>query len=85
MKSKGTLLATGKPTSTTEGEGNVISTKSVMQRVLMSDPTLRTLFWLEEEENRKKKKTASTLKPGKCRRIISSHFLCLVNIVTFCF
>eukprot|EP01032_Pedospumella_encystans_P008179 gene8179-9738_t len=63
-KSKGTPLATGKPTSTTEGEGNVISTKSVMQRVLMSDPTLRTLFWLEEEENRKKKKAASTMKPG---------------------
>ena len=64
-KSKATPLATGKQTSTTEGEGNVISTKSVMQRVLMSDPTLRTLFWLEEEENRKKKKTASTLKQGK--------------------
>jgi hypothetical protein len=28
--------------------------KSIMQKVLMSDPTLRTLFWLEEEENRKK-------------------------------
>lgn len=29
--------------------------KSIMQNVLMSDPTLRTLFWLEEQENLKKK------------------------------
>jgi hypothetical protein len=31
------------------------TTKSIMQKVLMSDPTLRILFWLEEEENRKKR------------------------------
>lgn len=31
------------------------TSKSIMQKILMSDPTLRTLFWLEEEENRKKK------------------------------
>lgn len=31
------------------------NSKSIMQKILMSDPTLRTLFWLEEEENRKKK------------------------------
>jgi hypothetical protein len=37
------------------GAGDVTS-KSMMQRVLLSDPTLRTLFWLEAEENRKKKK-----------------------------
>lgn len=29
--------------------------KSIMQNVLMSDPTLRTLFWLEEQENQKKR------------------------------
>jgi hypothetical protein len=37
------------------GAGDVTS-KSMMQRVLLSDPTLRTLFWLEAEENKKKKK-----------------------------
>lgn len=52
--SKSTVEAvTTKHTSMNEGE--IVNTKSIMQRVLMSDPTLRTLFWLEEEENRKKK------------------------------
>lgn len=64
-KSNKGAVMTGKPTSNMEGDGNIINTKSVMQRVLMSDPTLRTLFWLEEEENRKKKKAAGTTKQGK--------------------
>ena len=42
--------------NTTISEKNTsnIMSKSIIQNVLMSDPTLRTLFWLEEEEKRKK-------------------------------
>lgn len=49
-------------TTSTAASGNTsnssstgVNSKSVMQRVLMADPTLRTLFWLEEQENKKKK------------------------------
>lgn len=38
-----------------DSAANALMAKSILQRVLQSDPTLRTLFWLEEQENRKKK------------------------------
>ena len=41
-------------TTISEKNSSNIMSKSIIQNVLMSDPTLRTLFWLEEEEKRKK-------------------------------
>jgi len=57
--SSGRAAAPGASASASHAGGSTgsmgVNSKSVMQRVLMADPTLRTLFWLEEQENKKKK------------------------------
>ena len=52
----GSVLRSGGVRDNSSGAATVsLASKSIMQKVLMSDPTLRTLFWLEEEENRNKR------------------------------